>query len=92
MKIFLIFLPIIGFQIVSANYFQAIGKPKHAMFLSLSRQVLILIPAIIIFPYFFGMDGLLWASPVADALSSIITAIFIFREMKNLDTKHAKVS
>ncbi|TAH61562.1 MAG: MATE family efflux transporter, partial [Gottschalkiaceae bacterium] len=48
MKIFFTMLPLIGFQIVSSNYFQATGKPKQAMLLSLSRQVLMLIPAIII--------------------------------------------
>src|SRR5699024_11184521 len=53
MRINLSMLPIIGFQIVSSNYFQAIGKPKQAMFLSLSRQVLVLIPALIILPKFF---------------------------------------
>lgn len=52
MKIFFTMLPLIGFQIVSSNYFQATGKPKQAMLLSLSRQVLMLIPAIIILPRF----------------------------------------
>lgn len=87
-KIFLLFLPIIGFQIVSANYFQAVGKPKQAAFLSLSRQVLILIPAILILPRFFGLDGALMAGPVADLLSSIITGIVITMELKNLGKQH----
>lgn len=88
LKIFLIFLPIIGFQIVSANYFQAVGKPKHASFLSLSRQILILIPALLILPRFFGLDGVLMAGPVADLTSSIITGIFLFVELRNLDSRH----
>lgn len=88
LKIFLIFLPIIGFQIVSANYFQAVGKPKHAAFLSLSRQVLILIPALLILPRFFGLDGVLMAGPTADLTSSLITGIFLFTELRNLDTRH----
>ncbi len=87
-KTFLIFLPIIGFQIVSANYFQAVGKPKHASFLSLSRQVLILIPAMLILPRFYGLDGVLMAGPLSDLTSSIITGIFLFVEMKHLDAKH----
>lgn len=86
--IFLIFLPIIGFQIVSSNYFQAIGKPMHSAFLSLSRQVLILIPALLILPGFFGLNGLLMAGPTADITSSIITGILLFRELKHLDAKH----
>ncbi|HYE82515.1 MAG TPA: MATE family efflux transporter [Clostridia bacterium] len=86
--IFLAFLPIIGFQIVSANYFQAVGKPKHSAFLSLSRQVLVLIPALLIMPRFFGLDGLLMAGPTADMISSIITGVFLFRELKHLDARH----
>lgn len=87
-RTFLIFLPIIGFQIVSANYFQAVGKPRHAAGLSLSRQVLILIPALLILPKFFGLNGLLMAGPTADLTSSIITGIFLFRELKHLDVRH----
>ncbi len=86
--IFLIFLPIIGFQIVSANYFQAIGKPRHSAFLSLSRQVLILIPALLLLPRFFGLNGLLMAGPTADITSSMITGMFLLRELKHLDAKH----
>jgi putative MATE family efflux protein len=87
-SVFLIFLPIIGFQIVSANYFQAVGKPRHSAFLSLSRQVLFLIPALLILPRYFGLDGLLMAGPFADLSSSVITGIFLFRELKHLETKH----
>jgi putative MATE family efflux protein len=87
-SVYLVFLPIIGFQIVSANYFQAVGKPKHASFLSLSRQVLILIPALLILPRFFGLDGLLMAGPTADMISSIVTGIFLYRELRQLDTRH----
>lgn len=87
-RIFLTFLPIIGFQIVAANYFQAVGKPRHASFLSLSRQVLILIPALLILPRFFGLDGLLMAGPVADLTASIITGIFLMKELRHLDARH----
>jgi putative MATE family efflux protein len=82
----LMFLPVIGFQIVSSNYFQAIGKPKHSALLGLSRQVLILIPALIILPIFFGIDGLISAGPLADITSSIITGIFIIYEMRKLSS------
>ena len=81
-------LPIIGFQIVSASYFQAVGKPKHATTLSLSRQVLLLIPALIILPRFWGMQGALISGPTSDIVSSIITAVFITREMKDLGFQH----
>jgi len=87
-KRFLIFLPIVGFQIVSSNYFQAIGKPAHSALLGLSRQVLILIPALIILPKIFGLNGILSAGPLADAVSSVVTGIFIFIEMRKLDAHH----
>lgn len=88
MQIFLTMLPITGFQIVGANYFQAVGKPKHALILSLSRQVLFLIPALLILPRFFGLYGVFYAGPVADFGSSVVTGIRLFLELKNLDRKH----
>lgn len=85
---FLMFLPIIGFQIVSSNYFQAIGKPMHSALLGLSRQVLILIPALIILPKFFGLNGVLSAGPLSDVVSSLVTGTFIFIELRSLDAHH----
>jgi putative MATE family efflux protein len=86
---FLIFLPIIGFQIVTSNYFQAVGKPKHSAFLGLSRQVLILIPALLILPRYFGLNGVLYAGPLSDLIASLVTGTFIFFEMRKLDAHHA---
>ncbi|MCR4436933.1 MAG: MATE family efflux transporter [Clostridiales bacterium] len=83
----LIFLPIIGFQIIGSGYFQAVGKPKQSMILSLSRQLLILIPALLILPRFFQLQGVLVAGPVADLLSSIITGVWLFFELRNLTQK-----
>ncbi len=87
-QIYLMMLPIIGFQIVGANYFQAIGKPRQAMTLSLSRQVLLLIPALLILPRFFGLDGVFCAGPVADFGSSVITGICLYLELKHLERRH----
>jgi putative MATE family efflux protein len=88
LKIFLICMPIIGFQVVSSNYFQAVGKPLQSALLSLSRQVLLLIPAILILPRFFGLEGLLYAGPFSDLMSSLITGAFLYFELKHLDNKH----
>ena len=87
-KRFLIFLPIVGFQIVSANYFQAIGKPLRSALLGLSRQVLLLIPALIILPKFYGLNGVISAGPLADIVSSVLTGIFVFIELRRLDAHH----
>lgn len=75
---------IIGFQIICANYFQAVGKGAKATVLSLSRQVLLLIPLILILPRFWGIEGVWRTAPIADALSSLITGFFIYYEMKYL--------
>jgi putative MATE family efflux protein len=88
---FLMFLPIIGFQIISSNYFQAVGKPMHSALLGLSRQILILIPALLILPLFFGLNGIISAGPLADVLSALITGTFIIIEMRKLDSQHAAV-
>lgn len=78
-------LPVVGFQIIGANLFQAIGRSKTAMFLTLTRQIVILIPAIIIFSKIWGINGLIYAAPFADFLSSILTATFFYHGIKNLD-------
>ncbi len=90
-RIYLSMLPIIALQIVSANYFQAVGKPRHSMFLSLSRQVIILLPLLFILPPIFKLNGVWLAAPASDIISSIIATAFLFREMKNLDKLHIDV-
>jgi Na+-driven multidrug efflux pump len=92
MGIFLVMLPIVGFQIVSANYFQAVGKPKQALFLSLCRQLLLLIPAIVILPRFFGLNGLWFAGPASDFGSSVLAGLWLFFELRNLDMKQRETS
>jgi len=87
-RICLMMLPIVGFQIVSASYFQAVGKPKHALLLSLSRQVLLLIPAVFVLPCFFGLDGVWAAFPTADLGSSILTGIWLLWELRHLHRRH----
>ncbi len=77
-------LPVVGFQIVSANFFQAIGKPAQAAFLSLSRQIIFLIPALLLLPLAFGLNGILFSVPVADLLSSLITSVFVAFEIRRL--------
>ena len=88
MKIFLSMMPLIGFQIISANYFQAVGKAPKAMFLSLLRQVIVLMPMLIILPRFFGLNGVWVAGPIADFTASVVTAIFLYNEMRHLDDSH----
>jgi Na+-driven multidrug efflux pump len=90
LKIILMFLPVVGIQIVGAGYFQAIGKAAQSAILSLSRQVLFLIPALYILPNFFGLEGVLASAPVADLLSTIVTGLWLFFEVRRLLQKHEK--
>ena len=83
-RIFLLMLPIIGFQIVSSNFFQAIGKAQISIFLSLSRQVIILLPLLLILPGLFHLTGIWAAGPVSDFLSSVLTALLLLRELRRL--------
>lgn len=82
MRIVFIFFPIIGFQMVTSNFFQSIGIPGKAIFMSLSRQVLFLLPALLILPRFFGVNGVWYSLPVADSMASIITAYLLIQQYR----------
>lgn len=84
LRINTIMFPIIGFQIISSVYFQAVGKPKLSLFISLSRQIIILIPCIIVMSRMFGLTGIWFAAPTSDFISTAITFILIKKEMKSL--------
>ena len=81
---YFLMMPVIGFQMIASGYFQAVGKPKQAMFLTLSRQIILLIPLFLILPRFLGLDGIWLAPPIADLLSAALTGIFFYRELRNL--------
>ncbi|MFA6572379.1 MAG: MATE family efflux transporter, partial [Bacteroidota bacterium] len=78
-----------GFWVISSSYFQAVGKGKYSLVLTLSRQVILLIPLLLILPKFYNIDGIWMAQPVSDFLAAIISGIFLFAELKKLDRKHA---
>ena len=84
MRMFLIMLPFIGGQIIVTNYFQSIGRVKISMFLSLLRQVIILIPCLLIIPMFMGLDGVWIAGATSDILSVIITFFVFLKTTKEL--------
>ena len=75
--------PIIALQLIGAAYFQAAGKAKKALFLTLSKQGFFLIPLVLILPNFFGIFGVWVAFPIADILSTILTGYFLKKEMNN---------
>ena len=69
--------PIVGFQMVTGNFFQSIAQPGKSIFLSLSRQLLFLVPFIIIFPHFWGINGVWMSLPASDLVSSVISACLL---------------
>ena len=85
LRIYLFSIFCAGFQIVSTSYFQATGQPLKASILSMLRQLLLLIPLMLILPLFFGLNGILYSAPIADASSAIIVACFIVPEMRKLN-------
>ncbi|MBW9152678.1 MATE family efflux transporter [Clostridium estertheticum] len=84
LRIDLIVLPILGFQILGASYFQAINEAKTSMVLSVLRQVIVLIPIILILPLFLELDGLWFSQPCADLIATALTAFFLVRSIKKL--------
>ena len=86
-RIVSIFLPVVGFQTIGASLFQAIGKALPALFLALSRQVLLLLPLVLILPIFFGISGIWFAFPISDIVAAIITLIWVVREVKLMNRK-----
>lgn len=84
MRILLAAFPVVGFQIVCSSFFQAIGKARISMFLNLLRQVIVLIPLLLVLPPLLGIDGVWLAGPAADLAAAAVTAVMITREMKRL--------
>jgi Na+-driven multidrug efflux pump len=84
MRTFLFMVLINGVQLLSANFFSAIGKPMKGVFLSLTRQVIFLVPLILILPLFLGVTGIMYAAPVADTLAFAVSVLMIRREFAML--------
>ena len=78
--------PIIGFQIISTNLFQCLGMVKKSVFLSLSRQLIFLLPALYLLPLTFGIEGVWFSYPVSDVLAFTCTVILIIRFLRQLDS------
>lgn len=88
MRIMMVMLPIVGYQMVITNFFQCIGKVKLSIFLSLSRQLLFLLPALALLPIWFGLDGVWLAQPVSDLIASVVTAWIMIVYMHKFKLQH----
>jgi len=87
MRIVMITFPIIGFQMVASNFFQSIGMPGKAIFMSLSRQVIFLLPCLLILPSFFGVKGVWYSMPASDVMASLVAAYLIIVQYRRNSIK-----
>ncbi len=85
LRMVILLFPLIGFQVIGAGFFQSIGKARPSIILSMSRQLLFLIPLILVLPLVMGISGIWVAFPIADFLSIIMTGVFLYREFKRMD-------
>lgn len=85
LRIYMLGIFTAGFQVVSTSYFQSTGQPFKASILSMLRQLLLLIPLILLLPLRFGLSGILYAGPAADIMSAVVVSQFIIHELRKLD-------
>ena len=82
LRIMMAAMPIVGYQMIVTNFFQSIGKAKISIFLSLSRQLLFLVPLIVVLPLFFGVNGVWVAMPISDSFSALFALVMMVRYMR----------
>ena len=86
-RIVVMFFPIVGFQMVASNFFQSIGMASKAIFLSLTRQMLFLIPCLLILPQYYGQTGVWVSMPVSDLAASLVSGVMLwwqFRQFRKM--------
>ncbi|MBO5251376.1 MAG: MATE family efflux transporter [Bacteroidaceae bacterium] len=81
-RIAVLVFPIVGFQMVTSNFFQSIGMANKAIFLSLTRQLLFLLPCLLILPSFMGAAGIWWSMPISDLVASLVAAIMLYKQFQ----------
>lgn len=86
-RIFLLFTFINFMQPIASNFLTSIGKPKRGIFLSLTRQIIFLLPLLLLFPLFMGIDGIVYAGPAADLMAVLISIIMVTAEFRRSEYK-----
>lgn len=86
-RVYFICYPVVGCQIVIQNFFQSVGRPKISIFLSLTRQLLFLIPFLIIIPRFFGTDGVWISMTASDAVAFMVAVITLIHEIRRHESR-----
>ncbi len=85
-------MPIVGYQMVVTNFFQSIGKAKISIFLSLSRQLLVLVPLLAIMPLFLDVTGVWIAMPLSDTASAVLALVMMMRYMRMFKRQHRELT
>ena len=89
MRIVCLLSPIVGFQIVTGNFFQSIGMAKRSIFMSVSRQLVFLVPFLLIFPEIWGTDGVWMSITAADGVASLTAGFLLWQFYRNKSMIHA---
>lgn len=90
-RIYMFFTFINGIQPITANTFTSIGKAGKGIFLSLTRQIIFLLPLLIILPIFIGIEGVMFSAPIADGVAAVLCIFFIVKEFKQMGEKKEKI-
>jgi putative MATE family efflux protein len=85
MRIFMLMLPAVGFQVVASNYFQSTGKVYLATMMTLTRQVLFLLPLLWFMPQIFGLNGVWISAPISDSLNAVFVFYLLRRSIKHIE-------
>ena len=90
-RIYMFFTFINGIQTITANTFTSIGKAGKGIFLSLTRQIIFLLPLLIILPFFIGIEGVMFSAPIADGIAAVLCIFFIVKEFKQMGEKKVEI-
>jgi len=88
MRIVFMVFPIVGFQMVTSNFFQSIGMPGKAIFMSLSRQVIFLLPFLLILPRIYGVNGVWYSMPASDFMASLVAAYLLVKQYRKYNVRN----
>ncbi len=91
LRIVVLFYPFVGFQMVTSNFFQSLGMAGKSIFLSLTRQLLVLLPCLLVLPRFFGAAGVWFSIPVSDLIACIIAAVMLYFQFRKFRVEAARV-
>lgn len=89
-RIYMFFICVNFLQPITSNFFTAVGMPKRGVFLSLTRQIIFLLPLLVVLPIFFGIEGAMFAAPIADFAAAALAIIFLRAEFKSLPNLNAE--